>query len=864
MTLRPRISASWCPFVFTLITALAMACSDGGDSPTEPPTPVPTTVVVTPSSANLDALGATTQLSAQVQDQDGEVMTGASVSWQSSDAQVAEVSSSTGLVTAQGVGTATMTASAGSASGSATVNVQQVVAQVSTEGGDSQTGYLEEALPESVVVRVVDSGGNPIPGVNVSFTVQSGGGSVQASSVTTGSDGTAATSWILGPTEGTQTLRASAGGVSTSFSATGEVRPARYAVLVYMAADNSLSVPGIKDIDEMESVGSTDEVKVVVQAEFSPEEMELIGCTSGCFNRPNYNTFRYEVQTGSSVSGPDGPVTDIGNRNMTDPAELADFITWATESYPAENYVLVLWNHGGGYLGLLEDQTSAEGLMSLSELRTGLELGGTRFSIIDFDMCLMGGVETAVSVQGWTDYVVFSEETEPGDGNPYDEILSDLAADPTQTSSEAAGMFAIEFVTSYGGSRNAVTKSAVDMSQLPSVVSAWDALGAELESNLSTYQTALAESFSGVQSYSYSFLKDLNDWLSSFMITLASQTPAGADQNPPALAASDLALDLRTAVHDAVIANAHQSPSGDWGDPVDGSEGLSVLLPSTSSSDQLPSTGPGSLGSYQALYPDRAWTDFLTAWTETLETLLVLDQGATPLEVALVWQEEAVAAQADLDLWVLEPSGDLFIPYLGVVTPNGVLSGESYPDTYYELYRTRQYVERGVYYFFGDLWTDPQDFRPLANVASRFGSEAEWDWLYEEENLTFSMEDSWVDDDDFDWSRVIDGFYTDLQYVAYWDISPDQGPEGVRLVTRAPVEGRRAGPGKAQRERRAGPVSSPSLTPEQRNFLSRLRTDADLQSTREERRKEARKRQEASGGSPVPQVRVSGSGGRWP
>jgi len=864
MTLRPRISASWCPFVFTLITALAMACSDGGDSPTEPPTPVPTTVVVTPSTANLDALGATTQLSAQVQDQDGEVMTGASVSWQSSDAQVAEVSSSTGLVTARGVGTATMTASAGSASGSATVNVQQVVAQVSTEGGDNQTGYLQEALPESVVVRVGDAGGNPIPGVSVSFTVQSGGGSVEASSVTTGSDGTAATSWILGPTEGTQALRASAGGVSTSFSATGEVRPARYAVLVYMAADNSLSVPGIKDIDEMESVGSTDEVKVVVQAEFSPEEMELIGCTSGCFNRPNYNTFRYEVQAGSSVSGPDGPVTDIGNRNMTDPAELADFITWATESYPAENYVLVLWNHGGGYLGLLEDQTSAEGLMSLSELRTGLELGGTRFSIIDFDMCLMGGVETAVSVHGWTDYVVFSEETEPGDGNPYDEILAELAADPTQTPSEAAGMFAIEFVRSYGGSRNAVTKSAVDMSQLPSVVSAWDALGAELEANLSTYQTALAESFSGVQSYSYSFLKDLNDWLSSFMITLASQAPADAGQNPPALAASDLALDLQTAAHDAVIANAHQSPTGDWGDPVDGSSGMSVLLPSASSGDQLPSTGPGSLDSYQELYSDRAWTDFLTAWTETLETLLVLDQGAAPLEVALVWQEEAVAAQADLDLWVLEPSGDLFIPYLGVVTPNGVLSGESYPDTYYELYRTRQYVERGVYYFFGDLWTDPQDFRPLANVASRFGSEADWEWLYEEENLTFSMEDSWVDDDDFDWSRVIDGFYTDLQYVAYWDISPDQGPQGVQLVTRAPVEGQRAGPGKAQRARRAGPASSPSLTPEQRNFLSRLRTDADLQSTREERRKEARKRQEASEVSPVPQVRVSGSGGRWP
>ena len=113
------------------VVALAKGCGDG-ESPTAPPTPEParpTTVTVSPATNELTALGTTVQLSAEVRDQNDRVMAGATVTWSSGDTSVATVDAS-GLVTAVGNGTATITASGGSASGSAVVTVTQSVASV--------------------------------------------------------------------------------------------------------------------------------------------------------------------------------------------------------------------------------------------------------------------------------------------------------------------------------------------------------------------------------------------------------------------------------------------------------------------------------------------------------------------------------------------------------------------------------------------------------------------------------------------------------------------------------------------------------------------------------------------------------------
>ena len=139
-------------------TLWAYACGDGTTDLPPPDPPRPTTVTVSPAAAELTALGATVQLSAEVRDQNGQVMTGAAVTWTSSDASVATVDGS-GLATAAGNGTATITATAGAVSGSATVAVAQMVSSViASPAADT----LVEGDTLHLSAEAVDSNGHAV------------------------------------------------------------------------------------------------------------------------------------------------------------------------------------------------------------------------------------------------------------------------------------------------------------------------------------------------------------------------------------------------------------------------------------------------------------------------------------------------------------------------------------------------------------------------------------------------------------------------------------------------------------------------------------------------------------------------------
>ena len=148
--------------------ALAWSCG-GDDSPTVPPTPEParpTTVTVAPATPELAALGATVQLRAAVRDQSSAVMAGATVTWTSSASSVATVDAS-GLVTAAGNGTATITASAGSASGSAVVTVTQSVASVEVSPSVDELTALGATV--QLTAEAFDANGHAVAGAEFSW-----------------------------------------------------------------------------------------------------------------------------------------------------------------------------------------------------------------------------------------------------------------------------------------------------------------------------------------------------------------------------------------------------------------------------------------------------------------------------------------------------------------------------------------------------------------------------------------------------------------------------------------------------------------------------------------------------------------------
>ena len=144
-----------------LVTA---ACGDGTTEP--PPSPVPASVTVSPSASTLGALGETVPLTAIVTDQFGNQMSGQAVTWSASDAAVATVDAS-GLVTAVGNGTTTITARAGSASGTALITVEQAAASVVLDR-DTLT-FASVGDTARLIPSVADGNGRPIEAASVAW-----------------------------------------------------------------------------------------------------------------------------------------------------------------------------------------------------------------------------------------------------------------------------------------------------------------------------------------------------------------------------------------------------------------------------------------------------------------------------------------------------------------------------------------------------------------------------------------------------------------------------------------------------------------------------------------------------------------------
>jgi hypothetical protein len=127
-------------------------------------TPVPGSVSVAPASVTLAALGATARLTAQVRDQNGNLMAGEAVAWSSSSPAIATVDA-TGLVTAVADGNATITAAAGSATGTASVVVHQVPVTLSlTPDSLALEGAGDTA---TVLALVTDANGHEVAGASV-------------------------------------------------------------------------------------------------------------------------------------------------------------------------------------------------------------------------------------------------------------------------------------------------------------------------------------------------------------------------------------------------------------------------------------------------------------------------------------------------------------------------------------------------------------------------------------------------------------------------------------------------------------------------------------------------------------------------
>lgn len=166
---------------------------------------------------------------------------------------------------------------------------------------------------------------------------------------------------------------------------------------------------------------------------------------------------------------------DLGARPMTDPRTLSDFVSYCGEHYPANRNVLILWDHGGGALyGFGIDENFGGGSMQLNEIDSALESAGVKFDFIGFDACLMATVETACMAERHGDYMIGSEEVEPGSGWFYTNWLNLICSDPSVPTEEIGRVIADDFIQSCQeeNARDECTLSMVDLTKMGNVYDA--------------------------------------------------------------------------------------------------------------------------------------------------------------------------------------------------------------------------------------------------------------------------------------------------------------------------------------------------------------------------------------------------------
>ena len=130
-------------------------------------------------------------------------------------------------------------------------------------------------------------------------------------------------------------------------------------------------------------------------------------------------------------------------------------------------------------------------------------------------------------------------------------------------------------------------------------------------------------------------------------------------------------------------------------------------------SDNFNASGPQSLATYQALYPGKPWTAFLASAYTTGGASCRTTSSTRATRPAVrglpgVGPGRPSPAGADIDSWVLEPDGNIYIPAFGSVSPNGTLSNDSYQDgVNFEGYLTNRVIQQGTYKIYANLWRDP-------------------------------------------------------------------------------------------------------------------------------------------------------------
>jgi len=274
--------------------------------------------------------------------------------------------------------------------------------------------------------------------------------------------------------------------------------------MVYLDADNNLEGAGVEDFNEMETLGSTDELNIVVQFDRIADYDTSNGDWEDC-NR--YLVIADEDPESMAQYEEGENMWPMGEINMGDPHILADFIIWSMENFPADHYFLDLWDHGGAFWGACWDDTEDD-FLSMNDISIALDearsVTGNDIDIVGFDACFMAQMAVQYQLEDYCDYGIGSGFTEPGDGWPYEKIFEGMGSDPHMTP-EALSTLVVDTVIDSYTDRDSdpddsynIAMGAFDMSNLEYAVECFSDFGKALSYGT---PTAVPQTYFGQLAY---------------------------------------------------------------------------------------------------------------------------------------------------------------------------------------------------------------------------------------------------------------------------------------------------------------------------------------------------------------------------
>jgi hypothetical protein len=123
------------------------------------------------------------------------------------------------------------------------------------------------------------------------------------------------------------------------------------------------------------------------------------------------------------------------------------FETVKTKANGFGKKISIIWDHGNAYNGVGLD-TNYDDLLFLPEINKAFENSGLKVDIIGFDACLMASLEVAKTVNKYSDFLIGSEELEPGHGWNYTDIISFIGKTPSATITDIGKKVVDSFIDS--------------------------------------------------------------------------------------------------------------------------------------------------------------------------------------------------------------------------------------------------------------------------------------------------------------------------------------------------------------------------------------------------------------------------------